>query len=98
MTGKQCDACPFRRNIEPYLTTERGIGLALMTRGNNGDFHCHETTYGPTMRRRPRKEWRTCIGFALLRGQEAGGRFVQEADEVFMSMGDMIAAYVTRGK
>ena len=91
--SKPCKACPFRRDVHPYLTKQRGVQLALATRHKNNDFVCHETIkslggIGPR---------RTCIGFALLRAQEAGNRFVTEEDGVYRTMGEMMAAYLDKG-
>lgn len=88
-----CKLCPFRKDVPPYLTKQRGVQLAMLTRNRVADFTCHESIkslggIGPR---------RTCIGFATLRAQEAGGRFVKPDELVYQTMGEMIAAYLEKG-
>lgn len=88
-----CKACPYRKDVVPYLTPERGLQLAMMTRHRGPGFICHESVKS-LGGKGPR---RTCIGFAMLRAQEAGHRFVRPDDPVYRTMGDMIARYAKEG-
>jgi len=88
-----CEHCPYRKDVTPYLTPQRGLELAMLTRRRDAAFHCHESTFGPRGGRRPKRLWRLCIGFAMLRAQEAGNRFVGEDEPVYQTMGAMIIAY-----
>ena len=88
-----CEHCPFRKDVVPYLTPARGMQLATLTRNPRGVFYCHET-----VRNLGGKGPKTmCRGFAILRAQEAGNRFVKEDETTYRTMGDMILAY-TRSK
>ena len=94
-----CEDCPFRRDVRTYLTVERAISLALATRHRDSKFYCHETVdYSVSLRSKKHlANARICRGFAILRAQESGNRFVTESDLVYRSMGEMIAAYAERG-
>jgi hypothetical protein len=92
-----CDNCPFRKDVQPFLTQRRGVELAALTRHPNGKFHCHETVYTAGGNRRPRRLWQLCIGFATLRAQEAGNRFVKPDETVYGSMGEMMQRYLEDG-
>lgn len=97
-----CEACPFRRDVRPYLTPERGMSLAMSTRLPGREFFCHETIdYNATTKKKRRKNARLCRGFAILRAQEGverAHRFVEDRDLVYRSMGDMMFAYSKRGR
>jgi hypothetical protein len=89
-----CALCPYRKDVEPYLTPERGLQLAMATRSRTHRFICHESvrSLGGTGPRR------LCTGFALLRAQEAGNRLVRPSEPVYGSMGEMIATYMRLGE
>jgi hypothetical protein len=97
-----CEACPFRRDVAPYLTPERGMALAFSTRLLGHDFFCHETVdYGARTTKARMKNAQLCRGFAIMRAQEGRGRkhrFVEDRDLVYRSMGEMIVAYLERNR
>jgi hypothetical protein len=41
---KPCENCPYRNDVKPYLTPERGEELAYLAQNKYNDFHCHKTT------------------------------------------------------
>lgn len=93
-----CKGCPFRRDVEPYLRRERGIALALGTRQRDNKFYCHETiNYGARSKVKRMANAEICRGFAILRAQESGNRFVKDHELVYRSIGEMIAAYLEHG-
>lgn len=95
-----CKNCPFRKDVRPFLTPQRGLQLALLTRYRDGVFHCHETCDYDNADEdgQPSTENATlCKGFAILRAQESGNRFVKPDETVYRSMADMIAAYAREG-
>ncbi len=40
---KPCTHCPYRRDVKPYLTPERGAELAYAAENRYNLFHCHKT-------------------------------------------------------
>ena len=40
---KPCKLCPFRMDVKPYLTPERGEELAYSTQNSYNSFACHQT-------------------------------------------------------
>ena len=68
-----CDHCPYRRDVQPFLTLERGYELAYLAQNKYSDFHCHktidfddETGEGITTRKSL-----TCAGFLTLQINES---------------------------
>jgi hypothetical protein len=41
---KPCKNCPYRKDVKPYLTPERGEELAYHTQNPYNSFPCHKTT------------------------------------------------------
>lgn len=41
---KPCEHCPFRNDLKPYLTPERGEELAYLAQNKYNSFPCHKTT------------------------------------------------------
>jgi len=41
---KPCKHCPFRRDVKPFLSAERGEELAILTTNPYNSFSCHKTT------------------------------------------------------
>lgn len=39
-----CLHCPFRRDVQPFLTPQRGDELAYHTENHYNEFPCHKTT------------------------------------------------------
>ena len=40
---KPCSQCPYRRDVKPFLTPERGEELAYHAQNPYNVFHCHKT-------------------------------------------------------
>lgn len=40
---KPCIHCPYRADVKPFLTPERGEELAYLTCNPYNTFHCHKT-------------------------------------------------------
>lgn len=100
---KACKHCPFRQDVKPFLTTERGIELAYHAQHPYNSFPCHKTTVddedsedGEMMVTADSKE---CAGFITL--QIAEGGFTPdgfEPDEnAYQCVDDMIYAYEEQG-
>jgi len=41
---KPCKHCPYRHDVKPFLTPERGEELAYITENPYSHFACHKTT------------------------------------------------------
>lgn len=41
---KPCEHCPYRKDVKPFLTPERGEELAYHTENPYNTFPCHKTT------------------------------------------------------
>lgn len=41
---KPCQHCPYRTDVKPFLTPERGEELAYATQNRYSSFPCHKTT------------------------------------------------------
>lgn len=41
---RPCQHCPFRSDVKPFLTMERGEELAFATENPYNTFYCHKTT------------------------------------------------------
>ena len=41
---KPCKHCPYRRDVKPYLTPQRGLELAYHAQNPYNSFPCHKTT------------------------------------------------------
>lgn len=41
---KPCPHCPYRNDVKPYLTPERGEELAVLVHNPYNYFPCHKTT------------------------------------------------------
>jgi hypothetical protein len=73
---KPCEHCPYRRDVKPYLTPERGEELAYHAQNPYNSFPCHKTTEhdddsedGEMLVTERSKE---CAGFLTLMANECG--------------------------
>lgn len=97
---KPCIHCPYRNDVKPFLTPERGEELAYHAQNPYNSFPCHKTTEadddsdeGEMLVTEQSKE---CAGFLTLKCQE--GMNVPEGFEpaweiVYMDTYEMIDAY-----
>jgi hypothetical protein len=71
-----CKECPFRVDVYPYLTPERGEELASSATNKYNSFPCHKTTenidiedgFGRTVTQNSK----VCAGFLTLQYNETG--------------------------
>ena len=97
---KPCKHCPFRNDVEPFLTAERGEELAYSTTNPYNTFPCHKTLEdddesedGELMITESSKE---CAGFLTLKaqgGDEMPDGFEPSWDVVYTDPYEMADAY-----
>lgn len=99
---KPCKHCPYRNDVKPFLTPERGEELAYYAQNPYNSFPCHKTTEldeesesGEMYATDKSKE---CAGFITLQVIENGERWIPEGfepayDIVYADVYDMIDAY-----
>ena len=95
-----CKHCPYRVDVKPFLTAERGEELAYHAQNPYNSFPCHKTTdsddEGETFCTEGTKE---CAGFLTLMHAELGGTdydedgFKPSYDLVYGESHEMAAAY-----
>jgi hypothetical protein len=103
---KPCKQCPYRRDVKPFLTPERGEELADLAGNPFNDFPCHKTTEedehcedGSMIATESSK---SCAGFLTLLAAEQGLECLPEGfspsfREVYSESWDMIGAYEDQG-
>lgn len=96
-----CDKCPFRHDVKPFLTAERGIELAYHAQNPYNSFTCHKTIVsdeefgGEGEEMVCTEKSKECAGFMALQISE-GAHSVKgftPSDKVYDSVDDMIYAY-----
>lgn len=101
---KPCAHCPYRNDVRPFLTPERGEELAYHAQNPYNSFPCHKTTeynedyddeYGEDdmLVTENSKE---CAGFLTLKcqeGMDAPEGFEPAWDIVYMDVYEMMDAY-----
>lgn len=71
-----CKHCPYRRDVKPFLTPERGEELAYLPQNPYNEFHCHKTIEydgDEDHQGRPTEDFskiQMCAGFLTLRAQD----------------------------
>lgn len=73
-----CSNCPFRKDIEPYLTPERAVEISTSAMFDDKNFYCHKTiehtgekdTFGSDIVNDSKAK--TCAGFLTLRSNYGG--------------------------
>lgn len=97
-----CKHCPFRSDVKPYLTPQRGEELAYATQNPFNSFPCHKTTVsdegfdgeGGVMV--ATEESKECAGFMTLQYSENGMTLPKgftPANNVYCDTLEMIWAY-----
>lgn len=70
---KPCAHCPYRSDVKPYLTPERGEELAYIAQNPYNSFHCHKTTvedeYSEESEMMVAENSKMCAGFLTLMAQ-----------------------------
>jgi hypothetical protein len=97
---KPCKHCPYRKDVRPFLTAERGEELAYHAQNPYNSFPCHKTTeyddeLDDTIATENSKE---CAGFLTLMAVENGEEVLPEGfkptyDIVYGDVWDMLDAY-----
>lgn len=77
--AKPCAQCPYRNDVKPFLTPERGDELANIVHNPYNYFPCHKTTEngddGETVNCHKEK---MCAGFLTLQAAETGENQYEE--------------------
>ncbi len=97
---KPCQHCPYRRDVRPFLTPERGEELAYYTENPYNDFPCHKTTVEDEDSDEGNMlvvdDTLTCAGFLSMQiewsGRECPDGF-NPSDLVYSEPSEMAAAY-----
>ena len=96
-----CQHCPFRHDVKPFLTSERGIELAYHAQNPYNSFACHKTTVsdeefgGEGEEMVCTEESKECAGFLTLQineGADCPEGFIP-SDKAYGCTDDMIFAY-----
>lgn len=96
-----CKNCPFRRDVKPFLTAERGEELAYAAQNPYNSFSCHKTTVsdeefgGEGYEMVSTEHSKECAGFMTLQineGMECPEDFVTSKN-VYGDTWEMIDAY-----
>lgn len=92
--SKPCPHCPYRRDITPYLTYERGEELAYLAENPYNSFTCHLTTvedeYSDEGNMLVTENSKECAGLLTMRAIELGEDNVFECSEGFKPAYDII--------
>jgi len=73
-----CEHCPYRNDVKPYLTPERGEELAILALNQYNSFYCHKTTEDYEDDRVCTNKSKLCAGFLTLMGNECGEKHLPE--------------------
>lgn len=79
---KPCEHCPYRRDVKPYLTAERGEELAYLAQNQYNSFTCHKTTVsdeefgGEGDRMVVTETSKECAVFLTLMANECGEKYM----------------------
>lgn len=94
---KPCQHCPYRTDVKPFLTPERGADLAFATTNPYNSFPCHKTTEsdgdGYCYETEDSKQ---CAGFLTLQAQSGElpyEDFKPSWDVIYIDPGEMEWAY-----
>lgn len=99
---KPCEHCPFRHDIKPFLTPERGEELAYHASNPYNSFPCHKTTVsdevcgGEGSHNVTTEKSLECAGFITMQVNEGAGcpeGFDPAYDIVYSEPSEMIYAY-----
>lgn len=96
---KPCQHCPYRKDVKPFLTPERGTELAFNAAFHHKKFHCHKTVdYSNNSDGAITKKTQLCAGFLSLQHNETGSTAYDDegfepSDLVYSSSREMAIAY-----
>ena len=105
---KPCEHCPYRHDVKPFLTAERGIDLAYHATNPFNYFHCHKTTEADENSEEGEmlvtNNSKLCAGFLTLQAIENDGcgfeddGFETSYELVYSEAHDMASAYEEGGE
>ncbi len=96
---KPCEHCPFRRDVKPFLTPERGEELAYHATNPYNSFPCHKTTVEDEDSEESEmcatENSKECAGFLTLQINEGAScpENFEPSDLVYSDTYEMIDAY-----
>ena len=94
---KPCQHCPYRTDVKPFLTPERGEELAYITTNKYSSFPCHKTTeHDDDGNGYAVSTSKQCAGFLTLQaqnGEETYEDFKPSWEMVYIDPGEMAWAY-----
>jgi hypothetical protein len=67
-----CEHCPFRRDVKPFLTPERGEELAYATENPYNSFPCHKTLEHDDEDTFVGEDSKECAGFLSMQHEACG--------------------------
>ncbi len=95
---KPCIHCPYRRDVEPFLTPERGEELAYAAENPYNTFHCHKTLESDDEGTFVGNSSKICAGFLTLQHNILGETLYdndgfEPNGNVYEDSFEMVAAY-----
>lgn len=97
---KPCEHCPFRNDVKPFLTAERGEELAYHAQNPYNSFPCHKTTVSDDDSEEGEmictENSKRCAGFVTLQineGMDIPEGFTPAYDIVYSDSREMSDAY-----
>lgn len=97
---KPCQHCPYRRDVKPFLTPERGEELAYLAENPYNSFTCHKTLENDeeTGKNYSGVQSKVCAGFLSLQHNVNGHTSYDEegfkpSPDVYDDTWDMVEAY-----
>ena len=95
---KPCQQCPFRHDVKPFLTPERGEELAFTAQNLWATFPCHKTTDSDDDGTYCTASTKECAGFLTLRANELGEEYMPEGfkpsyDVVYSESYELVDSY-----
>jgi len=98
---KPCAQCPYRKDVKPFLTPERGEDLAYAAQNPYNNFYCHKTledSDDDDGGLEISNGSKVCAGFLTLQHNENGKTFYdsegfQPSENVYSDAYEMSDAY-----
>lgn len=102
---KPCIHCPYRKDVKPFLTKERGEELAYAACNPYNTFHCHKTLEHDDEEGEnyAGENSKVCAGFLSLQHNENGETYYDDegfepSNLVYNEASEMVDAYMEGGK
>lgn len=97
---EHCEHCPYRNDVKPFLTPERGEELAYHAQNKYNSFPCHKTTISDedddSGQRYAGEKSKECAGFMTLQineGMRIPDGFEPAYEIVYTDASEMIYYY-----